>query len=242
VDGETTWTLEQLRALSDGYREITYSITNNWPTFNFMSAHGLSLPYLLRQAGLKNDAASIKFTSSDGYGVTLTYNQVFGTYYSYSTHSSSGSGGAEIVEPLIAWEWGDVGKVREENIRPFFGQSGHWDVNTASFVKDLCLIEVSTAPTGAWAAPGASIASGSTVPAGTELELLHDNMDNVRIYYTLDGSEPDYNSPVYNPSTSYFQPDLTKPLALTESLTVKAFAAAYGKDRSPVAAFSYTVE
>ena len=242
VDRETTWALNQLQALADGYREIIYSTTNNWPTFGFAEAHGVSLPYLLREAGMKDNAAGFKFTSSDGYNVTVTYDQVFGTYYSYSNHSPSGSSGAFVVEPLLAWEWGDVGKVREEKIRPHFGQSGPMDVNSAYFVKGLVLIEVSTVPAGAWAAPEASIASGAAVPVGTELELIHSDMDNVRIYYTLDGSEPDYNSKVYNPSTSYFQPDLTKPLVLTENVTVKVFAAAYGKNRSPVAVFSYTVE
>ena len=241
VSGETTWALNQLQALRSGYREIVYSTTNNWPTFGHAEAHGVSLPYLLRQAGMGSDAASFKFTSTDGYNVTLTYDQVFGARYSYSNHSPSGSSGAVTVEPLLAWAWGDVGKVREESIRLHFGQSGPLDVNTASFVKDLCLIEVSTVPAGTWAAPGASIESGASVPAGTELELLHGNMDSVRIYYTLDGSEPDYDSMVYNPSTSYFQPDLNKPLILDRNVTIKAFAAAYGKDRSPVAVFSYTV-
>jgi len=242
VNGETTWALNQLQAMSDGYRELVYSTTNNWPTFSYAEAHGISLPYLLRQAGMNNNAASFKLTANDGYNVTLTYDQVFGTHYTYTSHSPSGSSGAIAIEPIIAWAWGDVGKVRDENIRPHFGQSGPYDVNTAFFVKDLCLIEVSTASAGNWAAPEASIASGATVPAGTELELLHGSMDSVRIYYTLDGSEPDFNSVVYNPSASYYQPDLTKPLVLTQSVTIKVFAAAYGKDRSPVAVFSYTVD
>jgi len=234
VNAETTWSLNRLQALRDGYREITYSTTNNWPSFSAMTAQGVSLTYLLRQAGLKSNVASVKFISTDGYSTTLTYNQVFGTLYSYANHSATGSSGASAVESVVAWAWGDVGKVRPENIRPFFGQSGPWEVNTASFVKDLCKIEVSTASAGTWAAPGASIADGSTVPAGTELELSHGSMDNIRIYYTLDGSEPNYNSPVYNQSTSYFQPQLIKPLVLTESVTVKAFAAGLGKGKSAI--------
>ena len=241
VNGVTTWTLDQLQALREGYRELTYSTTNNWPSFERMEAHGISIPYLLRQAGLRSNAASIKFVSTDGYFATLTFNQVFGTRYSYASHSAAGSSGASAVEPVVAWAWGNVGKTRQESIRPFFGQSGPWEVNTASFVKDLCKIEVSTTPAGTWAVPGASIADGSTVSAGAELELTHSNMDNIRIYYTLDGSEPGYSSPVYNQSASYFQPQLIKPLILTKSVTVKAFAAGIGKERSPAVAFSITV-
>jgi hypothetical protein len=50
------------------------------------------------------------------------------------------------------------------------------------------------------------------------------------------------DSAVYNPSTRYFQPNLIEPLRLTKSATVKAFAAGYGKDRSPTATFNYTVK
>jgi len=241
VSGETTWTLAQLQSLSDGYREIKYSTTNNWPSFGFMEAHGVSIPYLLRQAGLKSGASGIKFISTDGYSMTMTYSQVFGALYSYANHSASGSSGAFQVEPVVAWAWGDVGKVRQEELRPYFGQRGPWEVNTSAFVKNLCKIEVSTASPGAWTAPGSSIADGSTVSRGAELELSHGFMDNIRIYYTLDGSEPNYGSPVYNPSTSYFQPQLIKPLVISESVTVKAFAAGLGKEKSAVVTLVITV-
>ena len=242
VSGETVWTLGRLQSLKDGYREFTYSTTNNWPTFGHMTAQGISLPYLLRQAGMLDNAASCKFTATDGYYVVVTYAQIFDAQYAYTRHSPDGSGGAQAVEPVIAWVWGDGGSARPENIRPFFGQSGPLEVNTSAFVKNLCEIEVLAAPAGTWAAPQADIAAGSTVPSGTELRLLHDSLDSVRVYYTVDGSEPDYNSPVYNPSTSYFQPQLITPLLLTENVTIKAFAAAYGKERSPVATFNYIVE
>jgi len=242
VSRETTWTLSQLQALNDGYREYVYSTTNNWPRFSQIEAHGISIPYLLNLANLKSSAATFKFIALDGFYASLTYNQVFRKLYSYSKHSEAGSSGAFSVEPVIAWACGDVGRVREENIRSFVGQSGPWEVNTFSSVRDLCKIEVSVSSAGAWAVPGASIATGSTVPTGSKFELSHDNIDNVRIYYTLDGSEPNYNSPVYNPSTSYFQPDLVKPLVLTESVIIKAFAAGLGKDKSTVATFSITVQ
>ena len=241
VSGETTWTLGQLQALRDGYRESTFSTTNNWPTFGHMQAKGVSLPYLLGQAGLLGAAASFRLVATDGYHITATYGDVFDPLRSYSAHSPEGSSRPSVVIPIIAWEWGERA-VRPESLRPFFGQRGPYDVNTASFVKGLCIIEVSTTTTGAWGAPGASIAGGSAVPYATELELTHGSADNVRIYYTLDGSEPDYDSQVYNRSASYFQPHLVKPIALTQDMTIKAFAAGFGKDPSPVAEFSYTVE
>jgi len=242
VSEDSEWTLGQLQALEDGYREIVYSTTNNWPTYGYMEVHGVSLPYLLEQAGLLDEAASFRFVSTDGYYAMITRDQIFGTRYAYADHSPLGSGAATVVEPLIGWMWGEPGTVRDEDLRPFFGQGGPLEVNTSTFVKDLHRIEVSSESAGLWSAPGADIPDFSTVSAGTELTLSHSEMDNVRIYYTLDGSVPDYESSVYNTSTSYFQPQLIVPLVLTESVTLKAFAAGYGKDVSPVVTYDYTVE
>ena len=241
VSEETTFTLKQLQSMQEGYREYTYSTTNNWPSYGHTAAHGISLPYILQQAGMLSSAVSFKFLAADGYHFTVTYNQVFGTRYSYADHSPTGSSGASIVEPVVAWEFGEVGRVRAENLRVFFGQSGPQEVNTSAFVSDLVLIEISTAPPGAWSVPVASIADGNAIPAGAELSLMHDSMDSIRIYYTLDGSEPDFNSLVYNRSASYFQPQLIVPLILTEDTTVKAFAAGLGKDPSQVVTFNYII-
>ena len=242
VAHESTWTLHQLQALQETYREIVFSTTNNWPSFGYMEAHGIALTYFLRQAGMLDGAAAFTFVSTDGYRTTVTVDQIFADRYSFADHSAEGSGWPTVVEAILSWAWGEPGKVREEGLRPFFGQAGPWEVNTAVFVKDLTRIEVSTVPLGDWDAPGASIPDGSVVTAGTRLELLHDNMDNVRIYYSVDGSEPDYSSTVYNPSATYFQLGLIQPLELLEDVTIKAFAAGYGRDRSPVATFRYTVE
>jgi len=241
VNSETTWSLARLLSLGEGYRENTYSTTNNWPVFGHMVARGLSLQYLLRQAGMRNNAASFKLIATDGYSVTVTYEQIFGTRFTFASHSASGSGGVSTVEPVIAWEWGEAGKVRAEKLRSFFGHRGPMEVNTSSFVQDLCIIEVSTTSAGVWAAPDVSIPDGDIVPSGTELHFLHPQMDSTRIYYTLDGSEPNFSSPVYNRSTSYFQPHLIVPILLTESLTIKAFAAGYGRGDSPVVTFNISV-
>jgi len=241
VSSGSAWTLADLQALSGGYREYVYSTTNNWPNYGFIEAHGVSLPYLLQSAGLLGSAAGFRLTATDGYYITVTFDQMFGARFAYSEHSSAGSGGASRVEPVVAWEWGDEGRVKPENIRSFFGQSGPNEVNTLAFVQNLCQIEVLTVSPGVWAAPGSSVDDGSEVPFGTELSFTHEQMDNLRIYYTLDGSEPGYDSRVYNVSASYFQPQLIKPIFISESVTVKAFAAGYGRDPSPVVTFVITV-
>ena len=166
---------------------------------------------------------------------------MFGVRYAYANHDRNGSSGESAVEPVIAWEWGEDGVARPEKLRFFIGQRGPMEVNTSAFIRDIVSIEAVTTSRGSWDAPGASVADGSEVPFGTEMSLLHDNMDIVRIYYTLDGTEPDYNSAVYNPSTSFFQPHLITPIFLAGDVTIKALAAGIGRDPSPVVTFSYTV-
>ena len=72
------------------------------------------------------------------------------------------------------------------------------------------------------------------------LYLEHALMDQVKIYYTTDGSDPDESSAVYNPSTSYFQPELNKPLSLPPGMTVRAYAVGFGRADSAVAEFTVT--
>ena len=241
VDSQTNWTLEDLQALTDGYREITYSTTNNWPSFSYMTGHGVSIPYLLELAGMHPSAATFVFISPDGYKAVLTKEQLFGAMYSYAEHSASGSGGETQVEAIIAWEWGDGGEAEPGYLRPLFGQRGPYETNSAASVKDLYRIEVSARKSESWSVPEASVDSGSQVAKGTGIEFTHPNIDNVRLYYTLDGSEPDYLSEVYNRSATYFQPDLIIPITIDKDITVKIFAGGIGKEDSPVVVFTYTV-
>ena len=64
----------------------------------------------------------------------------------------------------------------------------------------------------------------------------------MKIYYTTDGSTPTYSSYVYNPSTTYFQPDLIKPIDIRGNMTVKILVSGWGKKDSAVETLSYTVE
>jgi len=239
---ETSWTLSELKSLADGYREIVYSTTNNWPSYGKLEGNGISLQYLLAQVGILDTAASFRFTSADGYFYNLTYQQVYGERYSYEKHSVEESLNPFVVEPILAWEWGEEGRAFPQNLRLMLGQIGSYEVNTLAFVKSLYKIEVSNEYLGRWAAPTGDIASGTTVDKGTKIDILHENRDSIRIYYTIDGSDPDYSSAVYNPSTSYYQPQLIVPIEVNADITIKAFAAGIGKDDSPIATFVYKVK
>ena len=242
VEKETAWTLNQLQNLRDGLRKVDYSTTSNWPRYGRVSAEGVSLIYLLNQAGLTNNAVSFRLCGADGNYAMITYSQMFGESYSYANHSVDGSSGPSVVEPVIAWAWNENGNGGGGVLRSFFGQRGPLDVNTTVSIENLYQIEVVSSGAGKWAAPTASLPSGNAVNPGADLQLGHNKLDSVHIYYTTDGSEPNYNSNCYNPSASYLQPELQRPLKITENITVKAFAAAYGMEPSPMATFYYSIE
>ncbi len=227
--------LADLKQLKSGYIEQTYSIVNNYPTRKFSVAKGIDLAYLLKQAGLKSTARSFQVEASDGYQVTLTRDQLLGKRYRYPQLKSASTAQAVQVQPILAWafaEGQEMSKAREGELRLTVGQRGLNDVNTAVSVQMVAKITVSTQEHGRWAKPAASMADG-------QITLQHENLDQVKLYYTLDGREPDEYSPVYNPSTTYFQPDLIKPIPVSGSGTLKVKVIGYGKNDSEVLNYAY---
>ena len=71
-------------------------------------------------------------------------------------------------------------------------------------------------------------------PDGVTVTPMHPKMDSVKIYYTLDGTNPTVHSNVYNISATYYQPQLNKPILLTEDAEIRAVAVGAGKYDSPV--------
>lgn len=46
---------------------------------------------------------------------------------------------------------------------------------------------------------------------------------------------------VYNPSTTYFKPELNQAITVNQDVTIKAIAVGFGKDDSQVAVFEYDI-
>jgi len=227
--------LEDLKSMKDGYTEQCFSTVNNYPTRKFTVGKGVSLSCLLEQAGLKNEAMSIKVEASDGYKASLTRDQLLGSRYQYPGLLAGSTAGPVEVRSMLAWAFGegqDFSKTKGEELRLAIGQQGLNDVNTAVGVQSVSKITVSTSDNGQWAMAAAALAEG-------QITLNHGSMDQVKIYYTLDGTEPTVYSQVYNPSTSYFQPDLIKPISISGSGTLKAKVIGYGKRDSEVLTYAY---
>lgn len=227
--------LADLQKMKDGYIEQCFSIVNNYPTRKFTVAKGVNLVYLLEQAGIKSTARSIQIEASDGYKATLTRDQLLGKRYRYPGLKSASAANAAEVKPMLAWafaEGQDMTKAKEEELRLAIGQRGLNDVNTAASVQMITKITVLNKDNGRWNKAAASLAEG-------QITLQHETMDQVKLYYTLDGTAPTEFSQVYNPSTSYFQPDLIKPIPVSGSGTLKVKVIGYGKSDSEVLIYAY---
>lgn len=229
------YSMADLKAMKSAYLEESYSVLNNWPTKKFAVAKGVDIAYLLKQAGLKNEAKSFKIEAKDGYKASLTGEQLLGSQYRYPGLLEGSDAGAVAVKPQLSWAYEagtqDMAAAIPCGLRLTLGQNGLNDVNTAAAVQDVSTITVSTGSPGNWAAPTFSA-------SGDQVAIEHTAMDQVKIYYTLDGTEPNLKSPVYNPSTSYFQPELTQPLQVSGQVTIKAKAVGYGKYDSEVVTYA----
>jgi len=245
VERETRFTLADLQSMEGALAGACYSTVNNWPTKKFFVGKGVLVSRLLQKAGIKDEAQTIIIRAADGYSATLTRAQLEEKRFCYPNLLKGSAEGAQEVPAILAWEHqegtSDLSKAVSGNLRLLLGQKGLNDVVTAACVKDVTAIEVLTAPPGRWTAVQAWPAPGK-VKRGTGIVFSHPEQDQVKIYYTTDGSTPGVNSLLYNPSATYFQPDLNKPVPVDKPVTIKAVVIGFGKHDSQVATFHYDVE
>ncbi len=227
--------MSDLQGLTGAYTEQLFSTVNNYPTRKFTVARGIDLALLLERGGINSSARSIRVEAGDGYNAVFTREQLLGHRYLYPGLLTGSAGNPVVVKPMLAWafaEGQDFSLAREGDLRLVIGQIGLNDVNTAAGVQMVSKITVSTDDNGCWATPAASLSDG-------QITLGHEYLDQVKLYYTLDGTEPSPYSEVYNPSTSYFQPDLIKPISVGGSGVLKVRATGYGKNDSEVLTYAY---
>jgi len=245
VERETKFTPDELKSMEDALAGACYSAVNNWPAKKFIVGKGVKLTHLLQKAGIKEDAQTIIFKAADGYNASFTREQLEEKRFCYPDLLKGSAEGAVEVPMILAWGYqedtSNLSEAASGKLRLLFGQTGLNDAATAAFVKGVTTIEVLTTPPGQWGAVRAEPAPGKVKP-GTGVVLSHPEQDLVKIYYTLDGSEPDAKSLLYNPSTSYFRPELNKPIQVNQTVTIKAIAIGFGKHNSQVAIFNYDVE
>ena len=227
-----TYTARDLDKLQQA--QALYTAVNNWPSKKQYAAAGVSIPSLL--SSLKVSPQTITFVSRDGYKVALTREQLTQARYTFA------NGKRARVEPILAYQYATDAtalsdKKPQKTLTLVFGQLTAGEATNPAFVEDVTKIIFSDQEA-TWPAP-AIFPGAAVVSAGESVKLTHPAQGLVKIYYTLDGSEPTLSSKLYNPST--YQPELNKPILITKDTTIKAIAYGYGKQPSAVATFSVKV-
>jgi len=262
VTNPVTFTLDELEEMKQ-YRYV-YSAINTWPTKKWYVGKGVLLRDLLTQAGIKEEAKQIRFTSVDGYTVTLTVKELFEDkryrFPNFKTGGGDGDGhvpgnpsGKVEVEPiigLISVEGSDNPEYMNDlnSLLLMLGQRAVTEQTGNLFLKYLNKIEVLNVEPEKWDAPQANPGSG-TVPAGAMVAMSNNHNDDDKIYYTTDGSTPTMNSPIYNWIASRWwaaRADvlgaINHPIGpINKNTTIKAITIGPGKPDSDVVTFNYLV-
>lgn len=263
VANPVVYTRDQLEKMQQ--HQHVYSTINTWPTKKWYVGRGVYLRDLLKEAGIKENASLVKFTSSDSYVITLTVKELlddkrycFPHFKDNSTSDGDGNiagstADAVLIEPMIALlsvEGSDNPAYMNDLNVPLLmlGQRAVTEQTGNLFVKYLCKIEVTTGEPPRWDPPRANPDSG-VVPPGTMVALSNEKMDDDKVYYTIDGSTPTLNSPMYNwiarrwwSARSDVLGNYNKPVGpINKDTVIKAVTIGPGKLDSEVATFTYKV-
>lgn len=256
----TAFTQAQLQAMEQ-YQHV-YSAINTWPTKKWYVGKGVKLTDLLNLAGIKEEAALIKFTSLDSFAVTLTVQELCRDkryHFPQLKDNDPNLGqipgspdGAEEVEPILALASAEgtndpLYMNSTSALLLMLGQRAITEQTGNLFVKNIVQIEVLNTEPEKWDEPKADPDSGSVAP-GTLVKLSNLRSDDDKIYYTIDGSDPTVNSPMFNwiasrwwSSRAEELDSINHPIEVAKDMSVKAITIGPGKKNSEIVTFSYQV-
>lgn len=244
-----------------------YSAINTWPTKSWYRGKGVKLSELFAAVGgLDPQARHIRFSSSDGFTSAYSLEDMLGDnrfrypYFmdtGFAGHIAGDASEPEPVDTIIAYTsiyantvdeiWNDAWMSESSANLLMFGQQAVTQQNNAQFAQYLKTIVVSTEPLPQWPAPTVSVAPGE-VAAGTKVELKSQYNDEDKVHYTLDGSDPTLDSPIYNwianrwwSSRTDELDEINRPIEITGDTVIKAFVAGPNKEKSEIVTFEYTV-
>ncbi|HHU77000.1 MAG TPA: hypothetical protein GXZ24_08950 [Firmicutes bacterium] len=211
VENALSFTLAELEAMQQC--EQVYSTINTWPTKRWYMARGIKLRDLLELATIKESATLLKFIGKDGYGTNLTVKELLENKRYFfpglkENHPYDGSvpGSTEDaveVEPLIslvsAEDSNDPADMDDRNgLMLVLGQRAVTEQTMLLYVFHLRRIEVLTNELEKWDAPRVNVPDGAVLPPGVGLTLQNKYSDADKIHYTIDGSDPTVDSPMFN--------------------------------------------
>lgn len=253
--------LDQLRQMPQ--YQYVYSAVNTWPTKKWYVGEGVRLQDLLDRAGITDKARLLKFTSADGYTVSVTVQELCDDkryrfpYFKAGLDADGHLPGdpaekAEVgpIVSLISVEGSDNPAYMNDlnTLLLMLGQRTVTEQTGNLFVKYLHKIEVLTTEPEKWDAPRANPAGG-VIPAGAMVALSNIHGDDDKIHYTTDGSTPTMDSPVYNWIASRWwtaRADvlgaINHPIGpINQDTTIKAVTIGPGKLDSDIAVFQYQI-
>lgn len=244
VGKESRMTLKEMLQLPDSQFEHVYSVINNWPTKKKFSARGVKVAAVLKAAGITGEAQSVTFKGEDGYECTFTKKELLETKRYYFPGVLEGDpAGAELVEPIIAYEYREnsdqLSEVRADSLCLIIPQAHVNEQTQQVFVKGVKEIIVTRDDPGKWEEATVFPAEGIIIKNDT-IKLQHQELGQVKMYYTLDGSTPSEKSTLYNPST--YQPELNQPIVIERDTIIKVLVKGFGKYDSDIAEFYFQVE
>ncbi len=259
VTTPTTFTQAELAAMTQV--QANYSSINTWPTKKTYVASGVRLADLLAAAGIKDEATLIKVKSTDGFSVTFTVPELLQDpryyypglkdnheYFGYIPGSAEGAAAVDTILALANAEGDNFANLRDKDAPILMmGQRYVTEQTNSAFAKYVSTIEVTTATPAKWESPVAAPGAGA-VAAGTKAALSTSDMEGDSIHYTTDGSDPTFESPMYNwikkrwwGSRSDDLATINHPIDVNQSMTIKAVAIGFGKEDSDIVSFAYQV-
>lgn len=260
VAAPVTLTMSRLQEMPQ--YEHVYSTINTFPTKKCYVASGVKLSDLFDLAGISPEAKMIRFSSNDGYEVSLTVKELLRDkryYFPFFMDNNPADGsipgsprGAREVEPILALlsaeDEEDPTMMNDRDaLLLVVGQRAVTEQTNNLFLKYVSKIEVLTSDPPQWDEPKADIESGE-VPAGTKIKLSNRKGDVDKIYYTTDGNTPTVNSPMYNWVASRWQGQredlelVNLPIEVNEDTVIKAVTIGPGREDSEVVTFTYKAD
>lgn len=243
LTGESRMRLSDMLELPEAGFEHVYSTINNWPSPKMYAARGVRLPVLLQEAGIKDEARTITVKGLNDFSWSFTREQLLTTpRYYYPGLAAGETAGAQPVEAILAYQYredsSDLSEAEDNPLCLIVPQANVSEQTNIAFVKGVSEIVVAAEDPGQW--PVATVfPNEGTIAPGETIKLQHQDLGKVKMYYTLDGSTPDENSVLYNPST--YQPELNKPIAPDGDVVIKVLVKGFGKYDSDVAAYHFQV-
>ncbi|MBR2539260.1 MAG: chitobiase/beta-hexosaminidase C-terminal domain-containing protein [Mogibacterium sp.] len=234
-------------AVGEGDRLYTYSSWNTYPTYKTKSVNGPSVLGILKAAGVYDSLSSdstLLFTDG-AYKASFTKYQLLEEpryYYpnGKSAKPTEGPAPEESYEGAVKVDAIVFNSGANDGLVLLVGQAAPNDENNPAFVQYLNTIDISTAGIQKCDLPVPSIASDSFCSKGQTIDFGNANKNLEYVYYTLDGSEPDYGSQLYNSGMN--QGIVTAPkLPDYGDYTIKVKVKGYGKADSDVGTYTYHV-